>query len=555
MERRRAAILLLFGALSASAVSSVRAAPAGSDPADSFPEPAGLAPNVAFWVRVFSEWRTNQVAVHDLDHPAIVYAVVDLAGPIEERYTEAQREQVETLRATWAGYLEGLERRIAGGEALDELDKRWALHFATTAGTDSLAGAHARVRTQRGMRDRFRDGLARSGRFEGPFRRILREHGLPEDLVYLPHVESSFHYRALSSAGAAGLWQFTRGTGRLYLTINTALDERLDPIVATHGAARYLRDAHERLGSWPLAITSYNHGVAGMQRARERFGDDIERIVREYDGRAFGFASKNFYAEFLAARRIARDPATYFPEGVTFEPELNLDSIVLEQRVSPGWLASRYDVPLTELAALNTAWSARAVHDGLRLPVGTRVWLPPGALAAQARRGPSLRAAVMDGDGTTVVVRAGDTLSGIAAAHGIGLARLRELNGLPPTSSQIRVGQALRVGTAPAAAGIHVVGPGETLSTIAEAHRVSVGALRAANDLAAGTSLIRVGQELRLPSPAAVASPRAAHVVRRGETLGRIAARYGVALLDLLAANALSMRSVIHPGQVLHIPH
>jgi membrane-bound lytic murein transglycosylase D len=502
MKRRWAASLLLLGALSASASLSARAETGAVPAADPFPELAGLGPNVEFWVRVFSEWRLGQVVVHDLDHPAIVYAVLDLPGPVEERYTEAQRAWVDGVREEWTHYLRGLEHKVAAAEPLDDLDKRWALQFATVVGADKLSGAHARVRTQRGMRERFHGGLVRSGRFEGPIREILRGHGLPEDLAYLPHVESSFQYRAHSSAGAAGIWQFTRGTGRLYLAINSAIDERLDPVAATYGAARYLRDAHAKLGSWPLAVTSYNHGVQGMQRARERFGDDFERIVREYDGRSFGFASKNFYAEFLAARRIARDPASYFPEGVSREPELELDSVVLEERVTPFWLASHYDVPLAELAALNTGWSARAVDDGLRLPQGTRVWLPPGALAAAERRGPRPKFAAPGADGTTHVVRAGETLSGIAAAHGVSQARLRELNAIP-----------------------------------------------------AGSSLIRVGQALHLPTDAAAGARPPEHVVQRGETLGRIAARYGVALLDLLAANALSMRSVIHPGQVLLIPH
>jgi membrane-bound lytic murein transglycosylase D len=347
-----------------------------------------LGPNVEFWTRVFSEWTLGQVVIHDKEYPAIIYEVIDLPGPIGEAYTREQRDWAESFRGDWEHYLHHLERKIAARKPLEEIDKQWALHFATVVGSDKLEGAHKRVRSQRGLRERFRAGLERSFRFDGAIREILREHGLPEDLAYLPHVESSFHHGARSSAGAAGIWQFTRGTGKRYLTINSAIDERLDPIAATRGAARYLRDAYDKLGSWPLAVTSYNHGVHGMERARARFGTDFEKIYREYDGRLFGFASKNFYAEFLAARRIAGEPHTHFPEGYTPEPEFDLDSLVLDRRVTPYWLASEYDVSLEELASLNPGWSRRAVTKGLRLPVGTEVWLPKGTLESAARRTP-----------------------------------------------------------------------------------------------------------------------------------------------------------------------
>jgi membrane-bound lytic murein transglycosylase D len=516
--------------------------PAGTQVAP-FPELEELSPNVEFWVRVFSEWTLGQVAIHDLEYPAIVYEIVDLPGPIGGTYTDAQKDWIEVLRERWEYYLQDLERKVADGEALDEIDKLWALHFATVVGAEKLEGAHRRVRSQRGMRDRFREGLERSFRLDGPIRAIMREHGLPEDLAYLPHVESSFQYRARSSAGASGLWQFTRGTGKRYMTITSVIDERLDPIVATHGAAGYLRDAYEKLDTWPLALTSYNHGVQGMQRAKEQFGTDFEKIVREYKGRLFGFASKNFYAEFLAARRIASDPDAYFPEGYSPESEFDLDRVVLDTRATPDWLARRYGVPLDELVALNPAWSRRAVDHGLRLPPGTNVWLPQGTL--ESAMGPG--GAPAPGRGAHHVVRTGDTLSSIAAAHGMGLAHLRDLNGLPRGSSLIRPGQKLRVGV-PSTPTHHVVRRGDTLSEIAHGYDVSLSDLRRYNGLDRRESRIHAGQKLRLTEP------ERRHVVRRGDTLIEIASRYGVAVGDLLSANTLTLQSVIHPGQTLRIP-
>jgi len=235
--------------------------PAAATEQEPFPEYDAIAGNVDFWIRVFSEWTRAQVAVHDADHPEIVYEVLDLPGPIAERYSDEQVEFLDDARGAWGAFLEGVERKIAAAEELDEIERAWADYIVEGVGPEGLAGAHARVRTQRGVRARFREGLGRAARYEHSIREIFRGAGLPEDLAYLPHVESSFQYHARSSVGATGLWQFTRSTGRAYLRIDSLVDERLDPIAATHGAARYLRDAHDALGSWPIALTSFRRFI------------------------------------------------------------------------------------------------------------------------------------------------------------------------------------------------------------------------------------------------------------------------------------------------------
>jgi membrane-bound lytic murein transglycosylase D len=470
--------------------------PARAGEADPFPEPPEIRPNVEFWVRVFSEWGVDRVVVHDSLHPALQYEVIALPGARDTAYTDEQRELVTDLREQWEDWLRAFEGKVERGEPLDAVEQEWLDHIDAVVGRAALTGAHERVRTQRGLRDRFRAGLERSTRYLATMREILRDAGLPEDLAYLPHVESSFVTSARSSAGAVGLWQFTLGAGRRYMRITSAIDERLDPVAASYGAAAYLRDAYARLGSWPLAVTSYNHGVEGMARARAELGTDFGKIYREYRGRSFGFASRNFYAEFLAVRRIASDPQSYFPEG--WNPELPSDDepIVLDADRSPAAVARAYGVDLATLVAKNPAWSRRAIDRSLRLPQGSTVWLPRGTLE---RADPEAVAAAWDSDRPrTYVVRSGDTLSKIAQAHGMTVAELRERNGIAQRSSLVRIGQELVVGE--------------------------------------------------------VGTRNGVHVVRRGDTLMDIAVRYGVRLIDLLAANSLSASAVIHPGQSLQIP-
>ena len=434
-------------------------APAAEAPA--FPRGDVVDAQAAFWTNVYGRWSLSQVAVHDKQCPALIYEVVDLPGAGGEAYTPAQEAFVRDVRAAWEGRLSEIEGKVDAGASLTDEESSLALRVTDACGTDGIRGASLRVRSQRGLRERFRRGLAVSARYDARFRDIFRDAGLPEDLALLPHVESSFQHSARSSAGAVGVWQFTRATGRKFMRVNAAVDERLDPVASARGAARYLRQAHDVLGTWPLALTSYNHGVAGMSRARAQFGDDFEAVVREYEAPTFGFASKNFYAEFLAAREVALHPEVYFPEGVRFEEPLSADEVALPRAMTVHDVQSRYGVDRATLRRLNPAWSAKAAAGRIALPSGHRVWLPEGTLAGN-------RSAPDEGD--TVVaeakpvaprpaasakpahryhkVRAGDTLWSVAKRYGLEVAELRKMNGLSAKSSRIRPGQRLRVGYA-----------------------------------------------------------------------------------------------------------
>jgi membrane-bound lytic murein transglycosylase D len=372
---RRRVLVVVFALLSA------RAAAAPAVPDDpTFPCPESMREGVDFWKNVWTRWTLGQVVLHDTDHPSIVYEVFELPPPVGEIYTDGQREYVKGRREALQVRLAALEGKVAEGAPLSDDEKALVLKVTEVAGTDGLAGASQRVRSQRGLRERFLRGLEISGRYHDAFVAVFREAGLPEDLADLPHVESSFQVAARSSAGAVGVWQFTKAAARKFMLMTPGLDERLDPVAAARGAARYLKAAYDELGSWPLAITSYNHGVEGMRAARDRFGTDFPRILEEYDGRTFGFASKNFYKEFLAVREITSDPAAYFPEGVVPEAPPGHDRVTLARASTVKGLADRYRVPLHGLAAINPAWTSRALRGSSPIPAGAEVWLPKGTL-------------------------------------------------------------------------------------------------------------------------------------------------------------------------------
>ena len=542
------ALILLCGL---AALPSMAQAP---EPVDPFPVFEPIRPNVEFWQRVFGECRLNQIVVHDRRHPNVVFEVVPLPGEIKTVLSREQKKFIDDLTDEWSRRLRSLERKALGGVELDEDEKRWALQLTTQGGTDAIKDADDFVRTQRGLRERFLRGLEISYRYDGKIREEFRKRGLPEDLAYLPHVESSFQYAARSSAGAVGAWQFTRGTGRLYMPITSAFDARLDPLAAAGAAAEYLGDSFEKLQSWPLALTAYNHGVAGMGRARDKHGD-YQQVFLNYKGKRFGFASRNFYSEFLAARELASNADKYFGDSFTPEPAHDLDSTILEGRSTPNRLAGAFEVPLDDLVTLNPAWTRRAIRDGLALPKGVVVWLPRGThdrLAAAGKKPDYTLAGWIDAGGH-YVVQPGDTLSVISATYGVSVNRLRELNGMSGRDSLIRVGQQLTLGEVQGS-GVHVVKRGESLSTIARSYRIPIASLRQLNGLAPNENLIVVGQKLRVTGEYRKVPDDRVHVVRRGDTLGRIAGVYGVRLGTLLRHNGLSEKSVILPGQKIRIP-
>jgi membrane-bound lytic murein transglycosylase D len=480
---------------------------------DPFPTWPQIESQVAFWIDIYTRYTTRQAVLHDSEFPEVVYAVVELGGaPSDDDrdYPETDREIMRLARERVEALLSGFEASESSAARLADVARQVHRAWQSLPEGRGRTEAARRVRAQRGQADRFRRSLVRSGRYLESFREIARRVGVPEDLVYLPHVESSFNPLARSHAGAAGLWQFMRGTARRYLTVSRSLDQRLDPWVSAEAAFRFLQENHDALGSWPLAVTAYNHGLGGMLRAQKRFGTDLQRIIEEYSARNFGFASKNFYAEFLAARQIARAPERWFG-SLAMEPALRHERFTVPEYVQADALADQFNLRAARLRELNPAldplvWESRAL-----IPRGYDLNLPPGYAGLLASRWTEIPAAQRY---ERVVedawhrVRRGDSLSLIAARHGTSVRNLRTLNQLW-NQRFIYPGQVLKVR--------------ETEKWISVAER-----------------------------EAARHSQR--HVVQKGETLSAIGVRYGIALADLVHANRIRDASKILVGQILLIP-
>jgi len=293
-----------------------------------------LRKNVDFWVKIYTLYDTNQGVIHDSRYIDKIFEIMDFqtSGGYSSR-------KVREARRKWQQVLMSVHKKREKPESMSEEEKHAFLLYQDISepGKYLSAAQRKRIRFQLGQKDKFMEGLVQSGKYLVHMEEIFRREGLPVELTRLPFVESSFNVRARSKVGASGIWQFMRSTGRLFLRINDSVDERNDPIRATEAAAKLLKINYESLKSWPLAITAYNHGRQGMMRAVRKVGsDDLEELIGEYRNRKFGFASSNFYTEFLAALEAERNADGFFGKIKRDEPLLAYeveipDSIQLDE--------------------------------------------------------------------------------------------------------------------------------------------------------------------------------------------------------------------------------
>lgn len=427
-------------------------------PAKQSPVPVlpGLETQVEFWKHIFGTYSTHQVVIHDALRLDRIYEVLDFqslsdSGLSDAEITAYSRDKVRSEEERIRAILMRLHQLATDpGELSPEERKIWALFTDVNNPSRFLeAAAEDRVRGQTGLRERFAAGVEVSRRYLPEMEGIFRREGLPIELTRLPLVESCFNVRAYSKVGAAGIWQFMPATARLYMRVDRAVDERRDPIVSTRAAAEYLRANYEVLGNWPLAISAYNHGRAGMANAVAAVGSsDLVQIIHNYHGPAFKFASRNFYAEFLGALDVERNFTKYFGALYPAHPQ-RTDSVIIPNHVTLKTVAQASKAEVDTLVDLNPALTHDVISGKLRVPKGYRLRLPAGSAAGFKVRYASL--STQEKPKTPKVrdvahrVKAGQTLAGIAKHYRTTVAAIRRRNNLRAT--QLRAGQSLKIPT------------------------------------------------------------------------------------------------------------
>lgn len=526
-----------------------------------FPVPSQLVDAVDFWTQVYTRYHNDQVLLHDELHLHVIYAVLDLSELEKNGVSDVRKEQIkrQQIRETADKYRSILLQLAAGKPS-----KVWpqdsarveALFAKVPGGNAKYTAAAERIRSQTCLRNRFAEAIFRSGYYMPEIERTFRERNLPIELTRLPFVESLFQWNARSNVAAGGIWQFMPGTGRLYgLRAQAEYDERFDPLRASSAAARLLADNYKALGTWPLALTAYNHGQGGMRRAVRVMGTtDMGVIATRYTGRAFGFASRNFYAEFLAAAKIYANREHYFPGQAVAAP-IAFEEFRPSQFVKVTELAKKSDLDLDALRDLNPALS-KAVWEGrLRLPRGYPLKVPPGKTSSLTLAYASLPADAKSESqgGGRHIVRRGDTLGKIANLYGTTIGDLQNSNRLA-SAHQLRIGQELIVPGREKPAAPPAPVASSTVASTGGAANPGTANPGAANT--AATSPLTTRAATPSPAPAGqgtAASQLSQHVVQKGDTLEAIARRYGVTIDSLRRANKLR-NHLIHPAQILVIP-
>lgn len=337
-----------------------------------FPTPHELQHHVAFWKDVFSRYSSNQVILYDSWHFQVIYDVVD---------TNTTRG-LNTIIKKYKQILWELDRK-AQKKQLNVLPPEEARVYKLFEGIDEpqkfRKAASQRFRLQCGQRDQFAKAIERAGLYQEKFEQIFRRYELPRELIWIPLVESYFKHTAYSYAGAAGVWQFMPATAKMYgLQINYKIDERYDPFKSADSAARLLKANYEIFDSWPLAITAYNHGPTGILKAvRQLNTKDLGKIVREYQGARFGFYSRNYYAEFVAAAQIMQDYTRYFGPIEQLAP-LEYEKVLITRNVYVKDLLKQLAISEETLLMLNRDLKRAVIQSKSPLPQNFVLKIPPG---------------------------------------------------------------------------------------------------------------------------------------------------------------------------------
>ena len=414
-------------------------------------------------------------------------------------------------------------------------------------------------------REFFLSSYKRSGKYRPTIVKALNDAGLPEELSWLPLIESGFKVRALSRARALGLWQFIASTGYKFgLKRDHWIDERMDPEKSTQAAIAYLTELHQMFGDWTTVLAGYNCGEWGvLRRIRsqrinylDNFWDLYERLPRE---------TASYVPRFLAVLHILQDPEAYGFDLPPVEEPLEMEAVTINKQVHLKTIAERLGLDYNRLKELNSELrhdSTPPTPYALRVPPGTGevllaklddipAWRPPASSHYVHR------------------VRNGDSLSSLANRYRTSVSAIMRANNLT-NPNYLKVGWNLRIPTSaaiPAPAerpavqtarmeqslNTYVVKRGDSLWKIASRYGSTVHTIQSLNGLS--STRLRVGQVLKVPSGSGPTAPQSANAyqVKKGDSPYLIAHRHRMSLAEFLRVNNLTPGCTIYPGQTLMV--
>ena len=400
--------------------------------------------------------------------------------------------------------------------------------------------------------------LARSTMYTKVMKRILRQNGLPEDLIYIALIESGFNWKATSRAAAVGPWQFIRGTGRRYnLEVNSFIDERRDPIMSTQAAADYFKGLYSVFGSWYLAMASYNVGENRVKREiMNHYTRDFWELARK---RRLPRETINYIPKFIAAKLIGNSPAKYGFADVEYLPPMEFDQITVLRPLNLRLLAEQLGLEYDDLKQLNPKFRGEIAPlkgDNLviRVPVGSQ----QQALVAAEKSYVDKVAYVADtSEFKTYRVRSGDSLYTIAKRYKTTVAFLKDVNDLP-RKRRLRIGMRVLV---PDSSTSTRVAARENSEKIKQAKQAV--ATKAQPPASVATQLVaskspaeKQNEDIEQADKRTelVTKGGVYYVIQSGDTLSSIAGEYDSSVMELRKMNKLSKGALLKVGMRLRVP-
>ncbi|MCK6597284.1 MAG: lytic transglycosylase domain-containing protein [Bdellovibrionaceae bacterium] len=318
---------------------------------DSFSVPKGFEDRVEFWKKIYTQYSSSQGVIHDSEDVKRIYKVVDFSD-LNENTDLLPRKRDKSK-----------QKRV------EEFKKQIVFENPGLKISD--------LRFQLGQKDRIQEAIFISGRYMKDFEEVFRQYNLPLELIRLVFVESSFNVLARSKVGASGLWQIMPSNAKPYRMISSTVDKRNHPLEATKLAAKIFKNNYNMLGDWSLAVTGYNHGPTGVLKMTQKYKTrSLSELVDNVNSRkSFGFASKNFYASFLAILEVEKNADQYF-KGIKWSKRLDAENLKMKHSVKYQTLLKWFDNNNSKLQLYNPHLTRNVIVKKMEIPSGTWLMVP-----------------------------------------------------------------------------------------------------------------------------------------------------------------------------------
>lgn len=349
---------------------------------DDFKVSPKIYPKVWFWHNVFTHFSKDHYVIHSRLYPNLIFEVVEIKDQ------KLSRRKVRSIVRKRAKVIAADIRKLAKGRNLSVSQlalKETIDHFVDFKHVN-LRLLSDSIRTQRGQRDYIEKGLKVSSQYLPHIQEHFAKKNIPEELAYLAFIESSFNTKAISKVGASGVYQLMKFVTKKDMVITKHIDERSNPIKSGMMAAKILKTNHRMLNDWPLAVTGYNHGPYGLSRALKKTSSkSLDDLIEKYDSKSFGFASKNFYAEFLAIVGMMQNHERWFP-GIKRMPSLEYESLTLKKSMRVKRFLSYYRISKAQFIEYNPDFSRKFIRWNSRIPKGFQVFIPTNSKSSKCAR-------------------------------------------------------------------------------------------------------------------------------------------------------------------------